>query len=84
VGKDNILTYIQSQPNENSYQHTLPAGKYYVKTGSSRNGESNRIYVDQIYPNINCAGFYCDFSQAELITVVEGKTVTGINFNLQA
>jgi hypothetical protein len=62
--------------------NALENGKYYIKTGSSRSFISNRNYVNQVYPNIECEGNVCDFSQAELIDLNLPDSIQQFNFNL--
>ena len=68
----------------NSYttRHGIPEGEYYVRTGSSISNESNNLYVNQVYPGIECEGIICDFSQAELISLNSNTDVSGIDFRL--
>jgi hypothetical protein len=65
-----------------SYIGGIPYGQYYIKTGSSKTYTSNRNYVNQVYPNIECEGNICDFSQAELVTLGSANSQQQFNFNL--
>ncbi len=64
-----ITTNIVSE----SFRLTLPPGHYYLKTGHGQSGFSNRHYVNKLYPNHDCAGLYCDFSQGSLVEVKSGE-----------
>ncbi|KAA3639842.1 MAG: hypothetical protein DWP95_09635, partial [Proteobacteria bacterium] len=47
----------------------LPPGKYYLQSGLGLFGFSNRYYTMTLYPDIDCAGLFCDFSKGSLIEV---------------
>ncbi len=68
--KELITTNYASGP----FQFNLPAGNYYIKTGHGNFGFTNRYYASSLYPNVDCAGLYCDFSQATLIEVKKDQT----------
>lgn len=69
VNKELITTNYASGP----FQINLPAGHYYVKTGHGNFGFTNRYYASTLYPNVDCAGRYCDFSQGTLVEVKDGE-----------
>ncbi|MCX7545845.1 MSCRAMM family protein [Marinicella gelatinilytica] len=67
--KELITTNITSGP----FQYNLPAGHYYLKTGHGKFGFTNRYYASTLYPNVDCAGRYCDFSQGTLVEVKDDE-----------
>lgn len=75
--------YVHPERQNSFYlRNALPKGKYYVKTGSTNANISNRSYINQVYPNIECEGNICDFSKAELIEIDSLSTIENINFSL--
>lgn len=65
------------------YQIALPAGKYYVRTGNAYERVTNRGYINQVYPGVDCQGQRCEISQGQLIIVTEGEETSGIDFELK-
>lgn len=52
----------------------LPAGDYYVRTGSDWGGKFTYPYVDELYrtPETNCVGYTCDVTTGTPVTVTVG------------
>ena len=74
--------YVSSNQGKYQIKEALPPGKYYIKTGSRNSNYSNRNYVNQVYPNIDCEGNICDFSKAELFEITSTEIIENIDFNL--
>lgn len=55
------------------FRVTLPPGYYYLKTGHGQYGFTNRYYASTLYPDVDCAGLYCDFSLGTPIEVKAGE-----------
>jgi hypothetical protein len=64
---------IKTKYTTNPFRVNLPAGQYYLKTGHGQFGASNRYYASTLYPDIDCAGMSCDFSQGTLIEVKQNE-----------
>ncbi|WP_154224447.1 MSCRAMM family protein [Marinicella rhabdoformis] len=79
---DEYFNLVSDKQVNGQYRVVLPAGRYYVRTGNPEERQSNRGYINHVYPGVACNGQKCDLSQGQLITVIEGQETTGIDFEM--